>query len=486
MAYDIKEATTWPVNELGELVIQSGIGSNTTTGQLPDNLVPIDPTTGSIVMRFPASVVNRKISTPTFAVLGDSISFNNSSNTAGAKLKNSNGYLTWAEALHPAINFPLANNFGVNGENSTQILARVQSVVAAAPTFCICPIGTNDLTADATATCFTTVTTNLAAIYATLNGAGITMVLCTILPRAIWTGLSAPQIVIARKNMVRINMWIRNFAQVNKNIILCDWYTTFANPASATSDPLPNFTSDLLHPAEIGAYWLGKKLVRVLTPYLPAIETFDFLANGVADLIDNTYNPTGNLLLNPMLTGTTGTPSGVGTSGTVADNWTVARSSGVNGTLVASVDAEVYPEGQSYNRQVLTITHSAGTALEEWQLRQTINPGVGTYVSGDIVQGVVKVLLGNMLNVRYVKLLQHDNDGTSNVQFSAFLSEASTMQFPDGITDAIYLKTAPIAIAPYSGSGSQSTTFRLIVGLNATASANATIKISRPAVRKIA
>lgn len=481
--YDVQEATTWPVNELGEIVVQAGKGTNTITGQLPSEFTPIDIKSGRVVFAGLPALLQPQ----TFAALGDSITFNNSTNSASAKYKNWIGYMSVAEMLHPAINFPIANNFGVNSDTTTLMLNRLPAVLAAKPTWCVFLGGTNDLTGDPTTNAFTTITNNIQTVYDTLSTAGIKLILCTILPRAIWSGRTAPEIVIARNNMLRVNAWIRNFCAQNKGVLLCDWYTDFVDPNSATNDPVAGFTYDLLHPSPIGAYWMGKKFVRVVTPYLPSIDTFDLLASGQYDLYDAALNPTGNLLVNPMLTGTTGTVSGTGasTSAGVATSWNVGRSVGSNGTCVGTIDTQNNPTGQPIRRQVMTCAHSAGTNNEVWQLTQTVN-ATSKFATGDFVQGVVRVDITGISNVNFIKAMLHDNNGVANVQAGAALNESSGFKIPDGITETFYFKTPrELQISAYSGSGTQATTFRLQVGLDATTTASATVAVSRPSFRKV-
>jgi hypothetical protein len=50
MAYDVKEAPCWPVNELGEIVVQTGRGSSNTVGYISSSQVAIDPDTKKVVM----------------------------------------------------------------------------------------------------------------------------------------------------------------------------------------------------------------------------------------------------------------------------------------------------------------------------------------------------------------------------------------------------------------------------------------------------
>lgn len=49
--------STWPVNELGEILAQSGVGSSTTSGQLPNDLVPLDGTTGKVIINLQQNAV---------------------------------------------------------------------------------------------------------------------------------------------------------------------------------------------------------------------------------------------------------------------------------------------------------------------------------------------------------------------------------------------------------------------------------------------
>lgn len=47
-------STTWPTNELGELVIEAGVGSETVVGDLPEGWIPTNPATRKPVFRLPS------------------------------------------------------------------------------------------------------------------------------------------------------------------------------------------------------------------------------------------------------------------------------------------------------------------------------------------------------------------------------------------------------------------------------------------------
>jgi len=49
-------ATTWPINELGELVFQAGVGTDKVVGEMPEGWVPTDPSTKKPILRLPSTV----------------------------------------------------------------------------------------------------------------------------------------------------------------------------------------------------------------------------------------------------------------------------------------------------------------------------------------------------------------------------------------------------------------------------------------------
>jgi hypothetical protein len=55
MAYDVKETASFPVNELGEVVVQYGKGTTSVVGVIPSCYIPVDPDTNKMVIKLPQS-----------------------------------------------------------------------------------------------------------------------------------------------------------------------------------------------------------------------------------------------------------------------------------------------------------------------------------------------------------------------------------------------------------------------------------------------
>jgi lysophospholipase L1-like esterase len=159
MAYDVKEAPCWPVNELGEIVVQTGRGSSNTVGYISSSQVAIDPDTKKVVMAGVAQLAQDSNNNiigivgatgsygspllyPTngqikWGSYGDSIA--NVSSYANYDIRQISGTTygassdrmgSWVGALSNGL-FRQTANCGVSGETTTQMLARESAGVSA-------------------------------------------------------------------------------------------------------------------------------------------------------------------------------------------------------------------------------------------------------------------------------------------------------------------------------------------------------------------
>ena len=307
-----------------------------------------DPATGSLPapvitrlateMADPASDVGAALSgtfatklASTLVVLGDSQTAQGSTNAGTNDVDtgtygyvfNNTGYLGWLQTLLGNRRFNLLRNAGVSGERTDQILARVPSVVADNPNWCIVLAGANDILQSVSEA---TIKTNLAAIYDGLLAAGIRVVAVTILPNDSATTTAHKQAIHGT------NAWMRDYARSHPGMVLIDVHAALANPS--TGNYATNMSSDGTHVTAFGSYRMAKVMADTLAPLLPP----------TLSLLGSNADPY-NLSTNGRMQGTAGWLT-TGITGDVADLWStgwdgaagtavmskVARTDGVEGT----------------------------------------------------------------------------------------------------------------------------------------------------------
>jgi lysophospholipase L1-like esterase len=251
-------------------------------------------------------------------------------------------FITWANALLGQ-RLNVIGNFGISGNTTTQMLARIDSVVALHPAYCIVLGGTNDVwDTDASVT-----ENNLLDIYQTLIGAGITVVAVTI-PPSTW-------VTAVKQRVIAINAYIKGLRSSLKNYLVCDAYEAIVNPAN--DEPISGRTFDGLHPNTLGGYSIGKALYNLLNPIIPALSPF----MGV--------NDTRNKYANPYLLGGTTVATSWNVNGMTAGKYTaskVARDGGLEWQQFNVSEIE----SNSFFYQVLNTGFSAGdkiTAYVEYE-----------------------------------------------------------------------------------------------------------------------
>jgi lysophospholipase L1-like esterase len=266
------------------------------------------------------------------------------------------GYLTWANiALGHRLS--VIRNAGISGNNSTQMLARIDAdVIAYSPGWCVVESGMpNDIGSGFT---IATIIANHKAIYDKLAAAGIRVVVCTSLPYGLSTALST------RQQQHSFNAWAKAYARDNGHV-LCDWGSAVVDPASSTGLWLPNYSdgvtsgTDGVHPTPPAALKMGKVLAAALDTHLPKLAG-EWLPTSSAD----PYNLLGTM---GYQVGTSGTVTAPGT-GQVATGWTiyngttnafsaskVARTDGVNGEWQQIAVTTGNVDGLTYKAQNMNV-----------------------------------------------------------------------------------------------------------------------------------
>lgn len=267
----------------------------------------------------------------TIALLGDSIVLRNLPGpTSGYNVYGADGFFTVGNALLSWA-FEIAGVSGNSGQTSTFILGRVTPdilTINPLPRYCFVLAGTNDTISGISVA---TSISNLKAIYALLQGSGITPIIATIPPRNDVT--TAAQ----KRSIVQLNRWIREYARIN-DVICCDFYRALVNPASngtsgyalTTNGALSNTSDDQIHPNVAGALLMGNEVYNRCKNRINTTTK----GNGPRDS-DCMWVPAtgalveGNIIPNGTFSGVTAGGIGVAT-GILGEEWS---SGGVAGTL---------------------------------------------------------------------------------------------------------------------------------------------------------
>lgn len=304
-------------------------------------------------MLYPYSII------PKLAVVGDSITYATIGSNLGNNVYNLNrGHSFWASFLTGRrIYTNQSLNFGINGDTTSGLLARLTDVMASDAGIYWVLIGTNDIGVHTTEQ----IITNLKLIWNALLKTGAVVIASTILPRNLASATSRDQIHT-------VNQFIRSQAYTTSRLFIVDPTVDYGDPLSTTMAPRTNYSYDGLHPKAIGSFYHSKQAVALLNQLIPA-QAVPFAS--YTDTFSAT-NTRGNLLTNGLLDGTGGTlaNSGGGTvSGTVADSWGINTSNNGGGTLTSltvTASKVTLTDGRPGQRIVLggTYTGAGSSAVD--------------------------------------------------------------------------------------------------------------------------
>lgn len=326
------------------------------------------------------------------AFLGDSITAQGVSNgviatisTDSRATRNMNrGFSHWVAALtRQNFRAPQALNFGVSGETSAQIAARVDDVVASGAGVCVVLAGTNDIGVVAASVTIA----NLTTIYMALEAANVMAIAIPILPRDLAANAANSLFV------QRVNYWLINVAPtIFSNLYIADARYAYGDPTDGNMAPRAGFSYDGLHPTAIGARYIGKvvaDILNVVRPYAlaPAFAT-------IWDYYDATHNPGGSLLPNTILGGTSGTKLDANTTGSFANTFQAGFSAG-GGTITSLLAAGTketggLSSGAACQKIVISGTATGGSQTV-FVFEQVNFSGATSLLAGDVVEAVAEI-----------------------------------------------------------------------------------------------
>lgn len=261
----------------------------------------------------------------------------------------SRGWLWHLQMLTGArFDFQPSQNFAVGGDNSEQLLARVNNLLNVDPGIVCVICSTNDRTGGWTSE---QTITALAEWQRLVLGHGHRIIWLAETPRGDASDGTYTLSTTNRQRHLRVRDWQYRQAAL-ANVFVADAWPTLGDVNATTALANTGLMYDGLHFGPPGARLQADAIVPIITNLLPVrprlVET---LANLWA-----ANNPTGSLNANPVLAGTGGT-NGANSSGTVATSWTVTGGAGLT-----AVCSKVTIDAVNYQRIVVTGTPTAAAS----------------------------------------------------------------------------------------------------------------------------
>jgi lysophospholipase L1-like esterase len=269
-----------------------------------------------------------------------------------------------------------ALNFGVNGDTTTQMLARIGPVLASAADTVIFLGGTNDYN-DGSVTLAQTLS-NLAAIRDLILAANKRLIMIAELPRGDSTFTSF-RLTTNLPKAFAVHQAILSWQGVYRGLYVVDAWPSLGLYNSTTGDAIPGMLYDGLHQSPSGAYWIAKALQPTIENLFPP-RPLSPASN--SDQYDVTLNQRGCLNTNPMVDGTGGTASS-GATGAVATGYTLFGETGV------TVTGSKVTDGNGLVWQQIAISGTPSGASPFVELRQVLT--LSKFAAGDVLQQSLEV-----------------------------------------------------------------------------------------------
>ncbi|MFT8243289.1 SGNH/GDSL hydrolase family protein [Roseomonas sp. BN140053] len=414
-----------------------------------------------------------------FAALGDSITARNGRAKDGFVGLYNHGILTRLRAeLRQRLDSRQALNFGVGGDTTGQMLARMGAAEASEAQALTFLGGTNDAAARLP---LDTTFANYEAILGRARSRFALTVVMAVLPRSSWPAYFTPEDAAEGQRKLRaMNHWLRGYCTAREGVLFVDTFTPWLDPD--TGGPRPGFTEDGVHQSTPGADAAALALAAALDPLLPA-EGWPLHA-GPEDGFDAATRPGGNKLHNPGLGGTDGAAIG-GATGQVADRWVLLTSQPGNiGLVEGSKEAAADRLG---DWQVVTITGRQG-ANESISLNSHVELAEARYAPGESLRAAVEFQLLDPVNVADPGLRWGDLPGTGAPGFESrdFCAFNGNIVGPARSRRGVLLTDPHQLLAP-TGTGPQRQVVSLQINLVSSmpGGASGVVKFRRPTLRRV-
>lgn len=369
-----------------------------------------------------------------------------------------------ARLKHP---FDVVYNGGLSGDQSDNMLARLQAACTSGAGTLLIRIGVNDVNNSGVG--YTTVTNTFPASWPAAPNQGVVVSTANVAQICFQNIQYAAQQFIRCGGQrviiylecgaevfgtaqiaacINLNQRIREYARAVPGILVYDAWAIMHDP-SASSTTTMRFKAGYAaeasgsgtHESNKGAYIVGKDLATLLAanftavPYLPA------------DVNEITSITTNNLLLNPLfMTTSGGTGSGSnGVTGTVPGSWTVDRTGG-GSTQTVVVSTGTPADSSPGNECIHACTF--GGAGDIVRMRQ--DAVISNINVGDILEGVGSVVIdAGATSLAGIQMDLNYSDGSTTWNLSDLKPLDNNPIPTDGVT--YYLKTPAYPVTVKGG-----------------------------------
>jgi hypothetical protein len=393
----------------------------------------------------------------------------------------STGFMTWARFLSgQRVDFKPEWNFGVGGQTSKEILARLPATLAACKAagigMLVAQMTINDRVSTPLIRAPETIA-NVAAYQAAVLAAGIVLVWLTDDPRGA-AGFTAARISQpALGDSYAVREYLLNQKDV-PGVYVIDTHEVLASKTSTTGDLAADFyTYDGNHDSPQEGRLKGEILARLFSRVYPPRSV---LPTSNSDIYSSSNNPRGIRSTNPWASGTAGT-LGSGNSGTLPDSWTgqSVTSAGLALTFskpsaTTSFNSIPYEDGFTRDNWVQMVL--SGTAANSNNSNVLQIPVDQTKVNpGDVISAFAEIEIDSMTGLRGFNMFLWDTTSNTRVagDFENFDADTPNQAVPwlnkpaRGImktTDLVVANTTlqiRFLVAPITGGGAVSMTVRM-------------------------
>lgn len=339
---------------------------------------------------------------PAIGLFGDSISW---MGTKYFPWLYDSGYITWGLGLGK-FDYRYILNFGVPGDRVAAMLLRINDVINSAATVVVVMGGTNDAYASVTAASYLTTITSICD---QLRAARKYVFFMATPPTTRASAAAATTNLILDYNGAAKTYWDAHPAQ--GKFVDC-----FASSADSTVANSPwktgasSDTPDVVHPNDLGGYYLGTPLATAFSGVLPLRK----LVNSPNDTKTVNAN-SNNSLLNPCFLGTTGA-LGTGMTGAsgVATNWNTLAGGSASG-VCSKIDS---PDGVGKGQQIVWTFTASGEFGYLYSDELSANVTAGHYYQVDMLIDVSSPTNAGSMDVYFQANYTHTLTNTSAVASS--------------------------------------------------------------------